>query len=225
MHKTDSNTDEIKRFMEGERAFLKSVQAEIEPFIACIREMPAESPRLMMFRQACIDYFDRHKHYGKLSRHVAKDILRMTGTAKDKLQWILWYLCVLEGINHTVVNVLIILINATETKIETGNLGSNYFTKQIVNARSLDDLEKSFFPLSGKLSFLRANGLKEVASIIDTEFRNDVAHFNFDIQDGEIVIGDKKIMPLIAENVHKLFGLLFAVSEYLKKLAREKEFF
>jgi hypothetical protein len=222
LKKADSNNEERKKFPKEAFAFVKNAKAELEPFVKAIRDMPAESQDLETFRRACIDYFGEHKHYGELSQHVSKDILKVTGTGKDKLQWILWYLCVLEGINHTVVNVLIVLINVSKIKVKSANPEDNYFTKQIMNASSLDDLKRGFIPLRVKLSFLRANGLKEVASVIDAKFRNDVAHFNFDIHGDEIVVGDKKITPLIVENVHNLLRLLAVVSELLKKLAIEK---
>jgi len=222
MGKAGSNPDEIGKLVEALSVFQRKVEDELEPFIALIREMPKESENLKIFKQACSDYWMKHKHHGRLSRYVTKDLLKTTGTRKDKLQWILWYLCVLEGIEHTVVNLLVILINICRTKSEIANSGRYSHMKRIVKARSLADLEEKFIPLGVKLRFLGANGLKEIAAVIDTEFRNDVAHFRFDVQDEEIVVGDKKIMPLIVENIGKLVRLLAVVSEYLKKLAYEE---
>jgi len=221
MEEANSNGEEAKKFAEETRAFGRKVEAELEPFMNIIRCIPREYSELEMFRQAYFDYLRKHEHYGKISRYLAHDTLKITGTHKDKLQWILWYLGVLEGINHTVVNILVILLNASKTKTKIANPGNNYYLKRISQANSLEDLEEKFIPLNAKLIFLRANGLKEVASVIDAEFRNDVAHFNFDVQNNEIVVGGKNIMPLIATNIHKLLRLLFVTNDLLSWLSRE----
>jgi hypothetical protein len=222
MDKTDSDREELKKIAEEDNAFLKKVENELEPFTAILMKMPAESLELKMVREAYVGYLSKHKHYGKISQYLSKDFLKITGTRKDKLQWILWYLGVLEGINHTVVNVLIVILNATKTKNDIATPRNDYWTEQITKARSMDELEGKFIPLGAKLFFLRANGLETVVSAIDTDFRNCVAHFNFDVEDDEIVVGGERIMPLIAENVFKLVRLLSVVSRILDKVARER---
>jgi len=216
---------EKKKFLNAEISFSNKLIAELEPFVTVLREMPEASPDLKRFKQAYLKYLGKEEHYKKISRYLMKGSLKVTEPLKDKLQFVFWYLCVLETVNHTAVNILIILVNTSTIKGSLLNFGNNGYLKRIGKAFSLEDLEKRFIPLGSKIDFLRANGLKEVAAVIDTEFRNDIVHFNFDIHDEDIAINGKKILPLVVANVHKLLSLSAVVNKYLRKLAIEKRFF
>lgn len=217
--------EDTKRFIKGEMNFLKKVIAELEPLIIIIKEMPAESSELKLFRQAYLDYLVKEGHYKKISRYISKGILKPTGTRKDRLQFILWYIGILEAVNRSTINILIMVLNACRSKTKIINLENKRYSKLIENACTIEDLEKKFMPLKAKLDFIRANGLVELAAVVDADFRNDVVHFNFDVDGEDIIIDGKKIMPLVANNTFQLLRLSARVGDYLKQLAIEKRFF
>jgi hypothetical protein len=76
--------------------------------------------------------------------------------------------------------------------------------------------------LATKLGFLNENGLKEVASVIDSKLRKEFAPFRFDIIDDEICIEGRKAVPLVADSIFKLLILFGIVHKCLDKLDREK---
>lgn len=217
--------EDIKRLIWEEHAFRKNIFPELEPLIKDLIEKPEDHPNVETFRKAYFEYLKKKEHYKKISRYIAKGVLRSTSPLKDRLQLVFWYLCVLEAVNHTVVNILVIFINTTElNRKKVGGKNSICFDPKLQNAFSFEDLENQFISLGLKINFLRKSGLKKVASVIDTSFRNALVHFDFDVENDDIVLNGNKIMPLVMKNIQNLLRLSAVVSTCLEKLAIEKEF-
>lgn len=211
--------DECKKFVKAELEAWNKLFSELEPLLTFLSEKAAKSPEIEKFKQAYFEYLKKENHYKKISRYISRGVLKPTASIKVKLQLILWYLCVLETINHTTVNILIVLINTCECKSRTLKTGSrDRFERELQKASSLDDLDKQFIPLGSKIAYLRSNGLKEVVSVIDTKFRNAIVHFDFDVLDDDIVVNEEKIMPLVVENIQNLLRLSAVVSNCLKEI-------
>lgn len=68
------------------------------------------------------------------------------------------------------------------------NIESRYDVPRIRHALSIEDFEREKISLGTKLAFLRQNGLKFFADVVDTDLRNSVAHLDFKIDelDGRI---------------------------------------
>jgi hypothetical protein len=193
----------------------KKIEAELEPFIDCIRRMATDSADFIMFSKAYGGYANRYDRYSRVVRHFSKGMSKVTENPKDKMQWILYYLGLLEGINNTTLNILIMLLKANQNQMHVTYARA---VPRIKHALSLDELEEKFIPLTAKLNFLKQNGLKEITSLIDSELRNEVAHFKFDIIDDDICLEGKKAMPKIADSMFKVLVVFSGVHTCLEKL-------
>jgi hypothetical protein len=204
------------RYLQAES---EKIEAELEPFIDGIRKMPKDSKRFKMFSKSYTDYADRYDHYSKVVQYFSKGMYKVTENPKDKMQWILYYLGLLEGINNTTLNILIMLLKANQNRI---NITYAKTSPRIEHALSLSELEEKYIPLTAKLSFLSQNGLREIAQLIDSELRNKVAHFKFDITDDDICLDGKRAMPRIAHNMFNVLVVFHGVHNCLGKLNRTK---
>jgi hypothetical protein len=208
-----ANVDQ--NLMQYLRTKKKKIETELEPFIDGIRTMVKDSVGFTMFSKAYRDYASKYDHYSKIVQYFSKGLSKLTENPKDKMQWLLWYLGLLEGINHTTLNMLIMLLKANQDQIQI-TYPTN--TPRIKHALSLDELEETFIPLTAKLNFLNENGLKETTSLIDTELRNAVAHFKFDIKNDDIYLEGKRAMPLITDGIFKLLTIFAGVHDCLGML-------
>jgi len=95
------------------------------------------------------------------------------------------YLGIVESVENWTTNILIMLLIAS---------GKDFHIKTPIlrHVPSLKDLEKTYVPLKMKLDFLREYGIKTYPSVIDNKLRNDIAHFNFKIENNVVTIRGKK---------------------------------
>lgn len=95
-----------------------------------------------------------------------------------------------------------------------------YKTPRIKHALSIEDLKEERVPLTTELNFIKENGLSKLASTIDNQFRNDIAHLKFDIKENMIYIRGKPALLTCIIGSTKLMETQNSLLAQLEPLAK-----
>ena len=185
------------------RQIEKRITSELEPFIDGIMNKRANYE---LFKQAYTDSQQRLIHAAKIAQLLARADTETTRvTLKDVLYRLFAYVGFVESLGNTLVDIVIMLLvaNGRDFHIE-----SRHATPRIKHVAVIKDLEDERVPLSTKLNFLRKNGIKELASLIDSELRNIIAHLRFEVEEDNVYIRGKPAFDVFANST---FNLLVAV--------------
>jgi virulence-associated protein VapD len=107
---------------------------------------------------------------------------------KSDLFYVFSYLGLVESLGNSIVDLLVLLLVANGRDFHIECLRT---TPRIKHALTIEDLEKEKVPLTTKLNFMRDNNLRFIASLIDTDLRNTIAHLKFETRDGKIYVKSK----------------------------------
>jgi hypothetical protein len=195
------------------------IKSELEPFVNGIYTVASQSKNFKLLKEA-YSYFKRKDESDRVIRkYIAKGLLKKTHEVKDVIQWMFLYLGLVETLGNSIVDILIMLLvaNGIDFHVEY-----RYVTPRIKHAISIKDLEQEFVPLKTKLNFLKENGIKELASVIDSELRNDIAHSKFLIKEDTIYVKGKPATELLSKNTLKLLRACNVTKTILENLAKER---
>jgi hypothetical protein len=175
----------------------RRINSELEPFLNSIRTKKAN---FELLRNA---YLSFRKHGGRAVR-VFLDI----GTAKveSDLFYVFSYLGIVESLGNAIVDLLVLLLVANGRDFYIECLHTSPRIKHVLK---IEDLEEERVPLTTKLNFLRDNGLRFAASLIDTDLRNTIAHLKFETRDDKVYIRSKtrkSMRPLTRKELDTLLG-------------------
>ena len=125
------------------------------------------------------------------------------------------YLQSVESVGSIFVNYSILLLIGKGIDLHLEPDRKHHYTR---HAKTLEDIESPFLPLSVKIDFLCSNGLDFFSTWIDSPLRNKLAHLDFEItQQGELLIGKnrKKVdLPLKSKVFRSYF---FCISRIFLK--------
>jgi hypothetical protein len=168
-------------------------------------------------------YFDSIKRIGRGFRIAASLNTESTKVESD-IFYAFVFLGLVESLGNSIIDLLVLLLvaNGRDFHIECQRT-----TPRIKHALSVADLEAEKVPLTTKLHFLRDNNLKFLASLVDTELRNTIAHLKFDIKDGKIYVKTTKSARLldrkeIDELLSKMVKGLIEAVRLIDLLMKEK---
>jgi len=191
------------------------IKHELEPFINKILRMSDED--LLEFREEYKKFDEKCKDSLLLimSFSLESDVKTLRTSIKEQIFLLYEYLGMVESVGDIIVNFLVMLLVANGKDFHIN-------APRIKHVYSLDDLEKTYVPLGHKLEFLRYYGIKTIPSIIDSNLRNDIAHFNFKIEKDKVTIRGKEVWEVVYPNLIKMNGAVEAVAfEVFRTLEEE----
>lgn len=205
------------------RTYLDQIDDELEPFFDRLRGK--SYVRYDLFRQAFLDYHERSKRALRIVELIAE-----AGSApgepqhnlKDTMFNLFAYMGLVESVGNSVVDMVVMLLvsNGRDIHIEC-----QHTAPRIKHAIQIKDLEDERVPLTTKLNFLKENGVPVLASTIDSELRNIIAHLKFQIKNDTIFIRGRPSDEFIIDSSQKLaFAIGFVIGKF-ERFAKEKGIF
>lgn len=191
----------------------KKIASELKPFLDGIRIKHASYE---LFKRAYLNYKERINPAAQLTLSLDKEVDKIT----SELYKIFCYLGIVESLGNTIIDLVVLLLiaNGTDFHIEC-----QHRTPRIKHATTIQDLERERVSLTTKLNFLRDNGLTTLASLVDTQLRNSIAHMNFDLKDGKIFVKGKHLTSVKLTNiVRKTVQALMVTDMLISKVMEEK---
>lgn len=210
----------LDNYKEMQSDFMK-LEYELEPFLDGVRTKSADYD---LFKQAFLDFRKRLRRTVDVMELIGKGGASVSGpqhSLKDTLYNLFAYMGLVESLGNTVVDIVVMLLvaNGRDFHIEC-----QHTTPRVKHAIRIKDLETERVPLSTKLNFLQENGVKKLASTIDSRLRNIIAHLEFEIKGDTILIRGKPSDKFILGSSQTLLLSLVCVINALWKLAKEKGF-
>jgi hypothetical protein len=205
----------MKRYEELRAKAVKvldnKLSSELKPFLNGIKKLKKSSKEYQIFREAYTDF----KAQVQDKREVFSSMLPTdfdSSDLKDNLYSLFLYLGMVESVGRKIIDLLVLLLVANGK-----DLGKK------IEVASMDDLdnEKKYISLGTKLTFLKDNGLLEVVSIIDREFRNAIAHLKFQIRNNSAYFKGKNAFATAFNNLEKLTMAVDIIDNLLIKLDDE----
>jgi hypothetical protein len=188
----------------------RNIKSELAPFLDRIK---TKHESYELFRQSLPDFKKRFIRATYILELIGeKGAKEPRASFTNTVYNLFAYLGIVESLGNTVVDMVVMLVVANGRDFHIERL---HGTPRVKHALSIMDLEKEIVPLTTKLRFLAENGLPKLARIIDSQFRNDIAHFKFDVKGDKIFIRGK---PVDAFSVNSLFWLLNALVTVLELL-------
>jgi hypothetical protein len=108
---------------------------------------------------------------------------------KSDLFYVFSYIGLVESLGNSIVDLLVLLLVANGRDFHIECLRT---TPRIKHALTIEDLEKEKVPLTTKLNFMRDNNLRFIASLIDTDLRNTIAHLKFETREAKSMLKAKR---------------------------------
>ena len=197
----------------------EKISKELKPFLDGIRTMGSRSRNFRLFKEAYNDFLKKHGRALSIVDILFKVKVEPTYEAVEDLTELFIYMGLVESVGNSIVNLIVMLLvaNGRDFHIEC-----RYTTPRIKHAVSIKDLEDERVPLTTKLNFLRDNGITELASIIDSELRNKIAHLEFDIRKDHIYIKGKPAFEVASDYSTKLLHAVMNALVLLSQLDMAK---
>lgn len=197
----------------------KEIKSQLQPFLDGIRTKP-EAYKL--FRKAYMHYrkkLDKSRgiFYAIVPQRKIQKPSKMS--VKDVAHLMFVYLGLIESLGNCIVEMACMLLIANGRDF---HIQRRFGIPRIKHVDSIKDFEKEKVPLGMKLAFLEGNNVTELASVIDTEIRNSVAHLDFDIRKESIYIKGKPAVDLLWNEMKKLDKVIKTTGVLLNKLAEDK---
>jgi len=179
----------------------RNVVSELTPFFEYIRSMDKKSKEFGLFDKALLDFYKKMERVMEIMKFLILDAEVLAEdleskkireqAAKETIYLVFWYFGLLESVGNSLADFLVMLLVANGKDFHIESL---HRTPRIRHATSVKDLEEERVPLTTKLNFMNENGLSQICSVIDTNFRNSIAHMKIDIEKGVIYvkIGNKR---------------------------------
>jgi hypothetical protein len=190
----------------------KKIVSELEPFFDSIRTKPA---CFEIFKQSYFEFISRSAKALKIMTKAIVDFLQ--APYETVLPFL--YLGFVESAGNNDIDFLVMLLVANGVNF---HIECRYGTPRIKHAYSMKDLEKERVPLTTKLNFLRENGIKTLPSILDSQLRNDIAHFKFEVRPDGIYIRKRRVKDLFKNDFTKLTTAIRITDGCIFQLAKEK---
>ena len=197
----------------------EKISEELEPFLDGIRTMGSRSRNFRLFKEAYNDFLEKHSRALTIAELLIKVKVEPTNELVEDLMELFTCMGFVESVGNTIVNFIVMLLvaNGRDFHIEC-----RYTTPRIKHAVSIKDLEDERVPLTTKLNFLRDNGITELASIIDSELRNRIAHLEFDVRKDRIYIKGKPAFEFAKKSSDKLLHAVLTTLKLVSQLEKEK---
>jgi len=199
----------------------ENIRKELEPFLDGIRTMGAMSRNFRLFKEAYKDFLRKHGRALSIAEVLLKVKVLPTNEVVEDLTELFTYMGLVESVGNSIVNIIVMLLvaNGRDFHIEC-----RYTTPRIKHVVSMKDLEDERVPLTTKLNFLRDNGITELASIIDSDLRNKIAHLKFDVREDRIYINRKPASEVANNNIdmliHAVTTVLLLLTQLTKRLTK-----
>jgi len=209
----------VEAFKELDRDFSssgKKIMSELEPFLDRLRTRQADYD---LFKLAYIDFREKFSQALAQTASIVKEMKFPFVTLGDKLYSLFAYLGLVESLGNTMTDILVMLLVSNDRDL---HVESRYSTPHVKHVESIKELEDERIPLATKVNFLRDNGIKEFASIIDCKLRNVIAHLKFQVKDNEIYIRKKPASSFLRTNMRKLVYSTIIVAISILELAEAK---
>jgi len=189
------------------------IKHELEPLVNKILSLSDED---------LLEFGEEYKHY--LIQYITSlniinsftlenDHKILRTSIKEQVLLLYTYLGMVESVGNWTTNILIMLLIAS---------GKDFHIKIPIlrHVQSLKDLEKTYVPLKMKLDFLREYGIKTYPSVIDNKLRNDIAHFNFKIENNVVTLKGKKVWELVYPNIRRIQSANAVIGELFDDLGK-----
>jgi len=206
--------------MHVSKGELKQIEAkistELEPFLDGIRTRHAD---FELFKQTLSEFKIRIVPAFGITDFIMHDFDKTTEfPAKEEIHLLFAYLGLIESLGNHIVNVIVMLLvaNGRDFHIER-----RYATPRIKHAVSIKAMEEERVPLTTKLNFLKDNGILELASVIDSELRNNIAHLRLTVKKDRIYVKGKPASIVVANSLAKLFTAIGIFTTLIGQLARD----
>lgn len=210
MHEAMIN--EYERLAEEERKRLQTaISSELEPLLNGVKELDKSSQEYQFFRNAYLVYKNQVQDKKRLFSSMLPTKFDVANL-KDNFYSLFLYLGLVESVGTKIVDIIILLLVAN---------GHDFQGKRTVTMEQLEYSKNNYVSLGDKLRFLRDEGLSEVPSIIDKQFRNDIGHLNFQIRDGAAYIKEDNAFATAFINLVKLTTSVQIIDDLLIKLDSE----
>jgi len=192
------------------------IKSELMPFLDGVRTKRAS---FELFRQEYSVFIPRLLRGMEIFHFIMQDFGETTIQAKEEIHWLFVYLGLVESLGNSIVDMIVILLVANGRDLHIESLRR---VPRIRHVTSIKDLEDERVSLGIKLRFLDDNGIKKLASIIDSKLRNTIAHLNFDVKEDEIYIRGKPTKQVIGISLRKLMWALKTATGLIMNLATDK---
>jgi len=192
--------DERKAQIQGK------IRSELCPFLESIQAAAQKSREFSIFKDSLLEFMNKYESKQKIFESMIGEGIPSVTSRVGELYALFLYLGTVESVGNTVVDILVMLLvaNGIDFHIEC-----QHETPHIKHATSIRDLEEERVPLTTKLNFLRDNGISEVAKIMDSQLRNDIAHLNFQVKENRTYIRNKSAAEVLLLSVSDLFAGVF----------------
>ena len=194
---------------------LSKLDTELEPLITNLYVMAKTSMGYHIMKKNANGFKERMGKAADLAEVIIQTESVISKVSKPKVESLMkmfQYLGYVESIGVTLIDMFILLLIANGHQLHVERLRG---WPRILHVSSFKELEHA--NLASKLGFLEMNGMENVVKLIDRNLRNDIAHFNFSIDDkGKIDTSHRKDLD-INENLIKLKVYLLYIDALLKK--------
>jgi len=216
----DEILEKITKYLDKRHAMIQEkVCSELAPFLDDVTDAPPTSRKFSIFKQSFLEFMSKYESKRKVFASIMD--VKSLPSATDRvgqLYMLFLYLGAVESIGNAVVDMLVMLLVANEIDF---HIECRHATPRIKHVDSIRDLEKERIPLTTKLNFLRDNGICEVAEIMDSQLRNDIAHLNFQVKENEILIRNRETTELLMTSLTDLWAGIECAAGFLYGSAEE----
>lgn len=197
-----------------------AIDCELKPYLDGVKT--ANKDNASIFRKAFEKHLSRSRRVLDLWLSIceSKEGLTAISTMEKQVFELFSYLGLVESLGNCYVDILVMLLVANG---KTFHIESMHNTPRIKHVESIDDLRESSLSLRTKLNFLKENGLSVFSSLVDSQLRNDIAHLNFRVVNGKVLIRNKPVYAIINPTGKRIIDAIFHVNGLLATLAFEMD--
>lgn len=198
--------EKMKEKLENE--LHNEITSELEPFLNGIKQLQKTSIEYTIFKET---YAHFNAELGDKKTLFASMLPEEFDSSCLKDNFYILFLCLgmVESVGNIMTDMLVMLIVANGKKFE-------HRRKNIVSINDLED-ENNYISLGRKLKFLEENGLRNFVSILDSDFRNAIAHLNFEVKSNAVYIAGEDAYTRAFTNLEKMTLAIDIMSRLLKQ--------
>lgn len=205
------------RNVETDKDKTKEIEDELN---IIIKNLPPEESKEFKRFVDNLDYF-RRKYV--LRSEVVESVLSIDtfdiSEKKEKLALLFTYVGLVESLGNSYVDILLMLLVATGIDF---HIECRHKTPRIKHAVHIRELEDELIPLGTRLNFLRENGLRVFASVVDNDLRNKIAHMDFTIRNNDVYVEDRPAISRASVEMHRLVYGCSVVGNVLLRWSKDK---
>lgn len=209
-------TMEFEKLQQRESGRLhQEMLSELGPFLKGIKKLQKPSKEYTAFAEAYSYFMSKLRDKKALFASMLPTKYISSSNLEDNFYMLFLYLGMVESIGNTLTNMLVMLLVTNGRPFWCTH---KKHRRKIGSIKELENVGSALYiSLGRKLDFLEKNGLREFTSVIDKDFRNDIGHLEFQVQNDIVYVRGKDAYVEAFTHLGRLKLVIDIIEELLKK--------